>query len=103
MKPFQIPNSIQIAGQKIKIRVGKLENAYGQYEHEDRTIWISEHIKSNKTKLETIRHEMMEATLLLSGVGWSEKFEAECVVRCMEEIFFPAYERLKKALARLNP
>lgn len=38
---------------------------------------------------------MVEATLLVSGVGWAEKFEAECVVRAFEEIFFPAWDKLK--------
>jgi len=92
---MKLPASINIAGQKIKIRTGKLENAYGQYEHDTKTIWISDQIKDPKVKKETLRHEMMEATLLVSGVGWAEKFEAECVVRAFEEIFFPAWDKLK--------
>ena len=97
-----LPKQIKIAGHNVKIQFGKLENAYGQYEHDTKTIWLSDHIKSDRTKIDTLRHEMMEAALLISGVGWAEKFEAECVVRAMEEIFFPAYEMLTKALSRLN-
>jgi len=33
--------------------------------------------------------------LLLSGVGWMEKYDQESVVRCMEEIFFPSWDKLK--------
>jgi len=38
----------------------------------------------------------MEAALLLSGVGFSERYEQEAVVRCMEEIFFPAWDVIVK-------
>ena len=58
-------------------------------------IQVNKKIKG-KVLLETIRHEMMEASLLLSGVGWLESYEQEAVVRCMEEIFFPAWERFLK-------
>jgi hypothetical protein len=93
--PMTLPKQIKIAGQNVKIRVGKLENAYGQYEHDSKTIWISDLIKNDKVKKETLRHEMMEASLLLSGVGWMQNYDQESVVRCMEEIFFPAWDKLK--------
>ena len=41
---------------------------------------------------------MMEASLLISGVGFSDSYEQEAVVRCMEEIFFPAWEVILKKL-----
>jgi hypothetical protein len=44
----------------------------------------------------------MESALLLSGVGFSEAYEQEPIVRCMEEIFFPAWDLFQKRLARLN-
>jgi hypothetical protein len=91
---MKLPRQVKIAGQTVKIRIGKLESAYGQYEHDDRTIWISDKIKDYKTQVLTLRHEMLEATLLISGVGWQEKYESECVVRCIDELFFPAYESL---------
>jgi hypothetical protein len=45
-----------------------------------------------------LRHEMVEASLLLSGVGWCDRYEQEAVVRCMDEVFFPAWERTRKKL-----
>jgi hypothetical protein len=45
---MKLPTSVKIAGQRIKIKVGKLEEAYGQYEHEHRIIWISNTIKDEK-------------------------------------------------------
>lgn len=92
---MKLPSSVKIAGQRIKIKVGKLDDAYGQYEHDNRIIWISNSIKDDKIKIETLRHELMEATLLISGVGWAENLQTECIVRCMEEIFFPAWESIK--------
>jgi hypothetical protein len=35
---------------------------------------------------------------LLSGVGWCENYEQEAVVRCMDEVFFPAWERTQKRI-----
>jgi hypothetical protein len=92
---MKLPTSIKIAGQRVKIKVGKLEEAFGQYEHESRTIWISNTIKKDREILITLRHEMLEAALLISGVGWSEKYDQEPIVRCVDEVFWPAYESLK--------
>jgi len=92
---MKLPTSIKIAGQRVKIKVGKLEEAYGQYEHESRTIWISNTIKKDREILITLRHEMLEASLLISGVGWGEKYDQEPIVRCVDEVFWPAYESLK--------
>jgi len=91
---MKLPNKVKIAGQTVKIKVGKLESAYGQYEHDERTIWISDKVKDYKTAVLTLRHEVLEASLLISGVGWAEKYEQECVVRCVDEIFHPAWESL---------
>jgi hypothetical protein len=92
---MKIPRSVKIAGQSVKIKKGKLENAYGQYEHDNRTIWISNEIKEEREIIITLRHEILEASLLISGVGWMEKYEQEAVVRCVDEIFWVAWESLK--------
>jgi hypothetical protein len=92
---MKLPRQIKIAGQIVKIKVGKLDNTYGQYEHDSRTIWISNTIKDKQTIITTLRHEVLEASLLISGVGWAEKYEQECVVRCVDEIFYPAWESIK--------
>jgi len=92
---MKLPRQIKIAGQNVKVKVGKLENTYGQYEHDVRTIWISNTIKDDRTILTTFRHEVLEACLLISGVGWMERYDQEAVVRCVDEIFHPAWESLK--------
>jgi len=92
-----LPKSVLIAGQPIKIKLAELDDCFGQYRHDDRVILINKEL--NGWTLETtLRHEMLEASLLLSGVGWCENYEQEAVVRCMDEVFFPAWERTQKRL-----
>jgi hypothetical protein len=73
-----------------------LTDTYGQFTFDDRLIEIDrDHLKDDPGgALETLRHEMMEAALLLTGVGFMEKYDQEPVVRAMEQAFFPAWERL---------
>lgn len=92
---MKLPRSVRIAGQSIKIKKGKLEDAYGQYEHDSRVIWISNTLKDDREILTTLRHEILEASLLISGVGWLEKYDQEPIVRCVDEVFWPAWESLK--------
>ena len=91
---MKLPSSVKIAGQRVKIKVGKLEDAYGQYEHDNRVIWIYNAIKDERVIITTLRHEILEASLLISGVGWLEKYDQEAIVRCVDEIFWPAWESL---------
>lgn len=89
--------SVKIAGHRIAIKRQELDDCYGQYRHDERTILLDSAITGKVLRL-TLRHEMIEASLLLSGVGWCESYEQEAVVRCMDEVFFPAWERIQKKL-----
>lgn len=96
---MKYPKTIAIAGHNIKLQFVTLSDCYGQYEHDRKTILIDkEYHSSNIGVLETIRHEMLEASLLLAGVGFSDKYDQEIVVRCIEEIFFPAWDRFCKRI-----
>jgi len=95
------PKTIMVAGRRVRLLFCDLDDTYGQYKHDLKTIEISRAI-SDSAKLITIRHELMEAALLLSGVGFADRYEQEPVVRCMEEIFFPAYEGFLKRIAKSN-
>ena len=94
-----LPKSVLIAGQRIKIKLAELDDCFGQYRHDDRVILINKEINGLTLKT-TLRHEMLEASLLLSGVGWCENYEQEAVVRCMDEVFFPAWERTQTRLIK---
>lgn len=94
-----LPKSVLIAGRRIKIKLAELDDCFGQYRHDDRVILINKEINGFMLKT-TLRHEMLEASLLLSGVGWCENYEQEAVVRCIDEVFFPAWERIQKILIK---
>ena len=96
---MSLHKTIRVAGQTIKISRKNLsdDDCYGFYSHERKIIFIHNNL-SNRDTLTTLRHELMEASLCISGVGFCETFEQEAVVRCMDEVFFPAYERLLKRL-----
>ena len=93
---MKLPTKVDIAGHSIPIiRVKMVDDTYAQYEHEKRTIFVDINIKDDRTFITSLRHEVLEASLLLSGVGWSEKYDQEPIVRCVDEIFWPAWESLK--------
>jgi hypothetical protein len=104
-KPFLIPSSLQIAGQEIKINVREFDDElFGQFRFEAKTIDVDVKVAADKKLfMETMRHEIFEACLLLGGAGWCEKMETEAVVRCYDELCYPAIKRLKRAVKLLNP
>tara|TARA_E500000081_G_scaffold131065_1_gene141120 strand:- start:460 stop:759 length:300 start_codon:yes stop_codon:yes gene_type:complete len=99
---MKFPKTITIAGKRIKLVVEDFKGAdsdtFGEYFHDDKLIQINAGL-SDEESLTTLRHEMMEASLFISGLAWTERFEQEAIVRCMEEIFFPAWETILKRIA----
>lgn len=89
--------SVVIAGQRVKIQLTELDDCYGQYLHEKRTIQISTQL-TKEDYLPTLRHEMLHAAFHISGISFCENFEEEACIRCIDEVFFPAYERILKRL-----
>ena len=97
---MELPKTVSIAGRRVKLALVPFSGDspdYGLYLHDKKTIEINNTLKG-KALIHTIRHEMMEASLLLSGVGWLENYDQEAIVRCMEEIFFPAWEAFLKRI-----
>lgn len=76
-----------------------LEDCYGQYVPDSKIIEIDRKtLKDKKMLRETLRHEMIEATLFLSGIAYSETYDQEPIVRSLDELFWPAWERVSKRL-----
>ena len=102
--PLKLPRSIEVAGCRVQIRVSELDETYGQYSHDSRLIQIDRtHLAEDPDgALLTLRHELMEAALLLTGVGFMERYDQEPVVRAMEQAFFPAWEKLCRKLDPRN-
>ena len=95
------PKSISMAGIRVRIKFRDLgdDDCYGIYSHRRKLITIDKTLKG-KELIDTIRHEMIHAALGISGLAFCEAYEEEAIVRCMDEIFFPAWERFLK---RFNP
>lgn len=89
--------SVMVAGQRIKIKTTELDDSYGQYVHDRRTIYLSINLPE-KEILPTLRHEMLRASFHIAGISFCENYEEEACVRCIDEVFFPAYERILKRL-----
>ena len=100
---MKLPKTIAVAGRRVRLVTMPLDTdeLYGEYHHDLKRIQVARGLDV-RTLLITIRHEVMEASLLLSGVGFLESYQQEAVVRCMEEIFFPAWKLFLFRLNKLN-
>jgi len=90
-----LPKKVTIGGVTFRVKRTKIE-AYGEMHFDDRQIIISSDIKDNVVAIETLRHEMLHATLALAGHSWAENYTEESLIRCLENIFFPAWYNLTK-------
>ena len=72
------------------------EGSWGDYDHDRRTIRLDASLGGESLK-ETLRHEMLEAALMIGGPTWNEGStceNTEAIVRCIECVFFPAWEKV---------
>lgn len=101
---MNIPKSIRVGGLPIKIVLDDLsdDECFGYYSHDRKAIFIDRSLKGTKL-METMRHELMEASLCIGGPAWNEGNETEGFVRCMENIFFPTWDRFQKRMQRPHP
>ena len=90
------PSSVMIAGQRIRIRIDDELESWGEYHSDERLILLSRKtIKKRSTYIETLRHEMLHASIDLCGLSHLKNFEEEALIRCLDNCFFPAWSRLK--------
>ena len=91
-----VPKSVVLGGQRIKVRVVRNMEDWGDYDHDDQIIRINARCVDLPGALRsTLRHELVHAALNIGGVGFSKGFEEESVVRCLEQLFFPAWDKLE--------
>jgi hypothetical protein len=99
---IKLPKTILVGGRTVKIKVVELEDCYGQFLFDKMMIQIDvKTMQDTETLRETLRHEIVEASLLISGVGWSETYQQESVVRALDNIFFPAWARVSPIFERV--
>jgi hypothetical protein len=101
--PANPPTEINIGGRTIAIRIDPKLEAWGEYHGDDAEIVLAARTLAKQSSLrETLRHEMLHAALDISGLSYLERFEEEAVVRCIENIFHPAWEKVRKSLTILE-
>lgn len=101
MKPrkpraFALPETVDVAGHSLVVRVTADIDDLGNFDLATKTLYIREDLMSNpELAMDTLRHELMHAALGLGGIGFalSEDVE-EGVVRAMEQLFIPAWNRV---------
>jgi hypothetical protein len=93
------PKQITIGGITISIRVESTMESWGEYHSDDREIVLSSKTLAKASTLRsTLRHEMMHAALDIAGIVYIKQFEEEAIVRCIDNIFHPAWDNMRKLL-----
>jgi hypothetical protein len=90
-----VPKKVTIGGIAFAVKRMKMET-YGEMDFDARKIHISSDIKDDAMIIDTLKHEMLHATLAVGGHSWAKVYDEECIVRCIENIFFPAWDNLVK-------
>ena len=95
---MKIPKKISIGGIAFKVQFVKFDvDDYGRMDFDQRLILLNDSIKNNLPMVaETIRHEMVHAALAVGGVSFSVDYDEEVIVRCLDSLFFPAWDKLTK-------
>jgi len=100
MTPQDLPKSVTVGGQTVRIVVAPLEE-WGTYEHDARTITLATDCLRKRSELvSTLRHEMLHAALHIAGVSFMERYDEESIVRAIEQIYEPAWDRLRRRMNR---
>jgi hypothetical protein len=105
MPDFKLPTFAQIAGHSLLLDTDPPSDFsdWGEYHHDSKKIVIGEKaMASERQALDTIRHELVHAAMHLAGVSYNESHEEEAIVRCIESIFFPAWDRFTEEYEKLN-
>ena len=93
---MNFPKHISIGGLKVKLTIVENLEDFGSFSLDDLTIAIRK--GNTKDMVDTLRHEMMHAAFAIGGIGHCKPFEEveEGVVRCLDHLFFPAWNKLQQ-------
>lgn len=97
------PTFVIIGGRKIKIYIDPKLEAWGEYHSDDRKIILaSRTLDKQSTLRETLRHEILHASLDIAGISHLSVYQEEAIVRCIDNIFFPAWDGVRDKLTNLD-
>ena len=98
-----LPKTIHIAGVSVKIVEKDLsdDECFGYWNFDKKTIFLGKGLNAKVVK-DTLCHEMLHAVLDLSGLSFAKGFEQldEPVVRAIETLFLPTWERVQRRLQK---
>ena len=95
-----LPKSVIVGGVRISIVVDPDMENWGEYRSDDKKIALATKTLAKKqTTRETLRHEILHASLDIAGLSHLTTYQEEATVRCLDNIFFPAWEKLHAKLA----
>ena len=92
------PKSVEIGGMQFSISVEDGMVDHGQFEFDDKKITIRN--ADDQTMVETLRHEMLHAAFAVSGISYSKFYDEEVITRCIDNQFFPAWDKITAKLKR---
>lgn len=97
---MRFPKSVNIAGHVIPIKWGGVSSdSLGEWHPLEQEIHLSHDLQGNPAlSARILRHEMLHATLHLSGLSFCSSFDEEPIVRCIDTIFWPAWESISHLL-----
>jgi hypothetical protein len=100
MPPLPL-KSITVAGHRVRIKIDPETKDWADYDPDKKTISVHPDTAADPTLFRKwVRHEIGHAALTLSGVAYTLKDDnEEAVIRCLDEILYPAIDSLD---AKLN-
>ena len=97
--PHHPPKKITIGGIVLTVRIDPALESWGEYHSDKREIILaSRTLEKASTLRETLRHEMMHAALDICGLSHLVRYEEEAIVRCIDTVFHPAWDKVRKQL-----
>lgn len=84
---------VDIGGWAVLVEYDPEQEEFGRWLLEEKIIRIGP--RAETCFPETLRHELRHAALDIGGVSYNERMENEAVVRCLDHIFDPAWEKLR--------
>jgi hypothetical protein len=97
------PSVISIGGKVITIRIDPELESWGEY-HSDKgeIVLASRTLERQSTLRETLRHEILHASLDIAGLSHLTVYQEEAIVRCIDNIFHPVWDKVRKHLTTLE-
>ena len=94
------PTVINVGGRVITVRIDPRLESWGEYHADEQEIVLaSRTLEKQSTLRETLRHEILHASLDIAGLSHLTVYQEEAIVRCIDNIFHPAWDKVRKQLS----